>query len=162
MCHESVGIKAYHLTGHDLIAIKISNQEIFSQLGVRSQKHFFPLASGPIHIRRAIGSQGAVRSQHCGKLEDPPRGFQLWYNPLRRKYRRWNEWMRCSGQSARTTRCCRHSPRDVVLSGWTPECCSRLSCLATTQTGVWKRQESVVPRGIGVFEKKGQERDLLR
>ena len=66
-----MNIKNYHLTGHDLIAFKIQNHEVFAEIGVKSQKHFFPLASGPIHIRGAIGSTGSV---HCtvGNLKSHP------------------------------------------------------------------------------------------
>ena len=62
ICPESVRIKSYHLTGHDLIAFKIQIHEVFAQIGVKSQKHFFPLASGPIHIRElCIGRLGTFR-----------------------------------------------------------------------------------------------------
>ena len=72
ICPESAAMPSYHLTGHDLIAFQIANHEVFAQIGVRSQKHFFPLASGPIHIRGAIGSTAAVH-RTVGNLKTHPR-----------------------------------------------------------------------------------------
>ena len=46
-------------TGHDLIALRIRTAaEIFALLGVKTQKHWYPLASGLVKIKAAFGKAG--------------------------------------------------------------------------------------------------------
>ena len=141
-CHTvlapgSEKIVNYHLTGHDLLAIRIGNHEVFSRIGViKIQKHFFPLVSGPVHIRGALEPTGAshrtvgnlkshVNDSVCGTVH---------YNASTVPGMSGSP---CRGPSTGPIRGSRSPPWNVGLRRRNAQCSRRVPRSPTTAKGLW-------------------------